>query len=69
VRGKKIVLSQIDEIKGIGKKRKIALLSHFGSVERIRNVSLEELTEVEGISSKIAEVVHNYFHQNEGEER
>ncbi|MCJ7507166.1 MAG: excinuclease ABC subunit UvrC, partial [candidate division Zixibacteria bacterium] len=69
VRGKKIVLSEIDEIKGIGKKRKMALLSHFGSVERIRNVSFKELMEVEGISSKIAEVVHNHFHQNKGEER
>ncbi|HEX9912573.1 MAG TPA: excinuclease ABC subunit UvrC, partial [candidate division Zixibacteria bacterium] len=69
VRGKKIVLSEIDEIKGIGKKRKMALLSHFGSVERIRNASLEKLAEVEGISRKTAEVVYAYFHQNKGEER
>ena len=42
-------------LKGIGKVKKQALLKHFGSVEKIKNASLEELMEVKGITRELAE--------------
>jgi len=46
--------SQLDRIKGIGKARRIILLKHFGSVDAIRQASLEELTAIPGITTEIA---------------
>lgn len=47
-RSKSQIASALDQIKGIGEKRKTALLKKFKSVARIRQASLEELTEVIG---------------------
>ncbi len=47
-------LSVLDEIEGIGRKRKALLLVRFGSIERIKTASLEELCSVKGISIKMA---------------
>ena len=49
--------SQLDEIPGIGPKRRQALLSHFSSVEVIREASVEELSAVKGMNRKVAEQV------------
>lgn len=46
--------SVLDEIPGIGPKRKRALLRHFGSLEGIRRASLEELCRVEGMNKAVA---------------
>ena len=46
--------SALDEIEGIGKVKKLALLKNFGSVERIRNASIEELIKVKGIDESLA---------------
>lgn len=61
LRSKDIFKSQLDDIRGIGKKRKVSLLKHFGSVENIKNASLEELKKAEGMNIKAAEEVYNYF--------
>lgn len=58
---KKVILSELDNIAGIGEKRKKALLNHFGSVGRIRQASLEEVLKVEGISEKSAKNIVEYF--------
>ena len=55
LRDKEITKSELDNIKGIGKAKKQALLKHFGSVEKIKNASLEELMEVKGITRELAE--------------
>ena len=47
-RSKHQIASELDHIKGIGEKTKTALLKHFKSVKRIRQASLEELTEIIG---------------------
>ena len=57
--------SELDTIKGIGAKRKKALLQHFGSARAVSNASLEELAAVEGISEKIAETLWQQFHSKE----
>ncbi len=54
LREKKIRKSELDSIDGIGEKKKEALLKHFKSVEKIKQASIEELCEVDGISEKIA---------------
>lgn len=46
--------SVLDEIEGIGPKKKKALLKEFGSVKRIREATVEELCKVKGISTKLA---------------
>jgi excinuclease ABC subunit C len=53
-RGKKISASLLDAVPGVGKKRKRILLTHFGSVEGIREASGEEITKVAGIGKKLA---------------
>jgi excinuclease ABC subunit C len=55
LRDKKTIASGLDQVIGIGAKKKQLLLKHFGSVKRIREASLEELTAVPGINFKTAE--------------
>lgn len=62
-RAKSIYKSRIDEIEGIGSKRKRDLLSHFGSAEEISQASIADLTKVAGISKKTAEKIYNFFHK------
>jgi len=52
--------SALDSIPGIGKKRKEALLKHFGSIKKIRKATIEQLSAVSGISYKIAENVNRH---------
>ncbi|MFA5498636.1 MAG: excinuclease ABC subunit UvrC [Candidatus Cloacimonadia bacterium] len=51
------IKSELDIVKGVGKDKKFSLLKHFGSVERIRNSTIEELMQVKGIGPKTAEAV------------
>ncbi len=57
LRDKDITKSQLDEITGIGEAKKRELLKHFGSVEKIKQASIEELMKVKGISQGIAEKI------------
>lgn len=54
LRGKKSFSSVLDKISGIGEKRKKQLLSHFESVEKIKNASVEELSKIANIGKKMA---------------
>ena len=56
--------SILDDIPDIGEKRKLALLHHFGSVEMIRSTSINDLTQVKGISKNIAATIHDYLAKN-----
>ena len=53
--------SVLEEIPGIGDKRKRALLSHFGSLKRIRAASAEEIAQVEGFNLQLAERVQRFL--------
>ena len=55
IRDKQITKSELDEVKGIGKAKKQALLKEFGSVEKIKKATIEELMKVNGITQTIAE--------------
>ena len=62
LRSKNIQASSLDDIVGIGKKRKIALLKEFGNIENIKKASVDELAKIDGMSRKTAENVYNYYH-------
>lgn len=68
LRSKEMFKSELDDIKGIGEKRKRALLKHFESIERIKKASIEELAKVEGMNKRVAEELYNHFNKKgEGE--
>jgi excinuclease ABC subunit C len=50
LRSKKLLKSELDDITGIGPAKKLLLLRHFGSVKKIKAASLDELTQVKGLS-------------------
>ena len=58
LRGKTGLQSALDEIPGIGEKRKRQLLQRFGSLRRLRAASVEELAHVGGLPPRIAEATH-----------
>lgn len=62
-RAKSMVKSSLDDIEGIGAKRKKELLNHFGSAAAIKDASAEDIAKVAGISKKTAENIYNYFHK------
>ena len=55
LRGKEALSSPLENIPGIGKKRRLLLLKQFGSLENIRNASMEELAALPGITRSLAE--------------
>lgn len=54
--------SALDEIEGIGSKRKKALIKHFGSVNKIKTAGEDDLLAVEGITKNVAQKIYEYFH-------
>ncbi len=54
--------SRLDEIPGLGFQRQKQLLSHFHSIDYIREASIEQLLEVSGIGDQLAQEIYNYFH-------
>ncbi len=61
LREKRAVHSELDDIAGIGEVRKKALLRHFGSVEKIKQATAEEIAAVQGMSQKAATEIVRYF--------
>lgn len=61
-RSKKISVSELDEVPGIGAARKRALLMHFGSARGVKAAGLKELEAVSGINQAIARQIYAHFH-------
>jgi excinuclease ABC subunit C len=61
LRLKKISESILDEFPGIGGSRKAALLKHFGSVQRLREATAQQIIEVPGFGRKSAEALREYL--------
>ena len=57
LRDKQMKKSELDEINGIGEVKKKELLKHFGSVKKIKEATVEELTSVKGITNEIAKKI------------
>jgi excinuclease ABC subunit C len=60
---KRIAESILDECPGVSDNRKQALLAKFGSVERLRKASVEDIAAVEGISAKLAETIARFLNR------
>ncbi|MDE0292210.1 MAG: excinuclease ABC subunit UvrC [Candidatus Dadabacteria bacterium] len=57
----KTLASQMDGVPGIGKKRKLLLLNHFGSVEKIKGATAEELASIKGMTKQAARNVKEFL--------
>jgi excinuclease ABC subunit C len=64
-RSKAITASPLDEISGIGAKRKKALLMHFGSARSVARAGLADLEAVDGISGTVARKIYGHFHEDQ----
>ena len=69
LRSKNQVHSILDDIEGIGEKRRKALLRRFKSVEKIKEATVEELANTESMNQRAAETVYDFFHKSAGEDR
>ena len=61
-RKKNLTKSLLDQINGIGKSRKRALLNYFGSAKAVESASFDDLKKVEGIETSVAKKIHDFFH-------
>jgi excinuclease ABC subunit C len=61
-RSKKITVSELDEVPGIGAARKKALLTHFGAARGVKAAGLKDLEAVSGINKATARAVYAHFH-------
>lgn len=61
LRGKEQVHSILDDIKGVGPSRRKKLMHHFKEIERIKEASIEELMQVEGITEQVAKSIYEFF--------
>lgn len=62
-RAKSVVATPLDEVPGVGAKRKRALLAHFGSAKAVSRANLADLKAVEGVSGSLAERIYDFFHE------
>lgn len=62
LRSDNISESSLDDIPGIGKKRKINILKEFGTMDNVKNASVEELAKIKGMNEKVATNVYEYYH-------
>ena len=62
-RKKAITASPLDEVPGIGPRRKRALLQHFGSAKAVSRAGMADLEAVDGISAQMARTIYDYFHE------
>ncbi len=64
LRQRKATGSILDAIPGIGKKRHVALIRHFGSVERLKLATVSEIKKAPGLGSYSAERIYQFLHPN-----
>ena len=61
-RDKSRVESSLEDIEGVGAKRRQAILKRFGGIRAVKSASVEEISKVPGISEELAERIYQYFH-------
>ena len=57
LRDKQLTKSELEGIRGIGESKKKALIKKFGSIEKVKEASIEELTSIKGINKTLAESI------------
>ncbi len=63
LRSRKLKESLLDEMPGLGPKRKEALLAHFGSIQKLRQATVAELAQVAGVSDKLAVEIAKFLEE------
>ncbi len=63
LRSKRTLRSSLEDVPGVGDKRKKLLLRHLGSLKKIKEATVDELAAVPGMSRKAAEAVHRFLFQ------
>ena len=61
-RSKRMRVSELDSIKGLGQSRRTELVKHFGSVAKLKEASVEDIAQVKGFGPKLAEAVYEGLH-------
>lgn len=61
-RSKGLIKSSLDEIPGVGAKRKQALMLYFGSVKELKSAPISEIAKVKGISQQLADTIYKHYH-------
>lgn len=64
-RSKRTLISELEDISGVGEQSKFLLLKTLGSVESIRKASIEDLMNIKGIGAKIAQTIYDYFKEHQ----
>ncbi len=60
---KSIITSALDDIEGVGPKRKQQLMHHFGSMKKIKEATVDQLVE-SGVPENVAYAIYQHFHEN-----
>lgn len=68
LRSKKVAASELDNIPGVGDKRKYILLGALGSVEAIKNARLQDILNISGIPKTLAVKIYEHFHPGDTDE-
>lgn len=61
-RSKGLIKSSLDEIPGVGAKRKQALMLYFGSVKELKSAPISEIAKVKGINHQLASTIYKHYH-------